>query len=196
MSPNTHQAPTRIAPTRDSIFVGNYTRSSQLVWITDLRDFRISLFNHKVVVWRRKIIIKRCSHLQASRRWVTHRRREGLKSNHFSNNLPDQNEDVLFNPRNPVNPDSKHNCKLPKPQTHRLQQQWNPIIRKIRDSDTLFTGIFNGTCRRKDDACIISTGWLKNRLVPDSVRFCWKQGLPRAPFSPLCFDIFPHNSFG
>ena len=30
MSPNIHQTPTRIAPTRDSIFVGNYARSSQL----------------------------------------------------------------------------------------------------------------------------------------------------------------------
>jgi len=30
-----------------------------------------------------------------------------LKSNHFSNNLPDQNEYVLYNPINPVNPDSK-----------------------------------------------------------------------------------------
>jgi hypothetical protein len=30
-----------------------------------------------------------------------------LKSNHFSNNLPYQNEYVLHNPINPVNPDSK-----------------------------------------------------------------------------------------
>jgi hypothetical protein len=38
-------------------------------------------------------------------RYASAKRR--LKSNHFSNNLPDQNEDVLCNPINPVNPDSK-----------------------------------------------------------------------------------------
>jgi hypothetical protein len=43
------------------------------------------------------------------------------KNNPFSNNLPDQNEDVLFNPINSVNPDSKPNCKRPKAQTHPLQ---------------------------------------------------------------------------
>jgi hypothetical protein len=29
------------------------------------------------------------------------------KNNQFSNNLPDQNEDVNYNPKNPVNPDSR-----------------------------------------------------------------------------------------
>jgi hypothetical protein len=38
-------------------------------------------------------------------RYASAKRR--LKSNHFSNNLPDQNEYVLSNPINPVNPDSK-----------------------------------------------------------------------------------------
>jgi hypothetical protein len=32
-------------------------------------------------------------------RYASAKRR--LKSNQFSNNLPDQNEDVLFNPKNP-----------------------------------------------------------------------------------------------
>ena len=32
------------------------------------------------------------------------------KNNQFSNNLPDQNEDVLFNPRNPMNPDSRQDA--------------------------------------------------------------------------------------
>lgn len=36
-----------------------------------------------------------------------------LKSNHFSNNLPDKNEEVLYNPIKPVNSDSKPNCKRP-----------------------------------------------------------------------------------
>ena len=39
---------------------------------------------------------------------------------HPYNNLLTQNKDFLCNP---VNPDSKPNCKLPKPQTHTLQQQ-------------------------------------------------------------------------
>jgi hypothetical protein len=33
-----------------------------------------------------------------------------LKSNHFSNNLPDQNEYVFYNPKNPVNPDSRQDA--------------------------------------------------------------------------------------
>ena len=60
MSPNIHQAPTRIAPTRDSIFVGNYGRSSQMVLITDFRDFMISLLNQQVSGLSGKIIIKWC----------------------------------------------------------------------------------------------------------------------------------------
>jgi len=32
------------------------------------------------------------------------------KNNPFSNNLPDQNEDVNYNPKNPVNPDSRQDA--------------------------------------------------------------------------------------
>jgi hypothetical protein len=33
-----------------------------------------------------------------------------IKSNHFSNNLPNQNEYVLYNPINPVNPDPRQDA--------------------------------------------------------------------------------------
>jgi hypothetical protein len=40
------------------------------------------------------------------------------KNNQFSNNLPDQNEDANYNPKNPVNPDSKARLKAtPKTKT-------------------------------------------------------------------------------
>jgi hypothetical protein len=40
------------------------------------------------------------------------------KNNQFSNNLPDQNEYVNYNPKNPVNPDSKPRLKAtPKTKT-------------------------------------------------------------------------------
>jgi hypothetical protein len=48
-----------------------------------------------------------------------------LKSNHFSNNLPDQTEDVLYNPINPINPDSRLRLKahLKTKTTYRQKQQ-------------------------------------------------------------------------
>ena len=61
MSPNIHQAPTRIAPTRDSIFVGDYARSSQLfesgftgflgLTITSLVSVRRLLLNGAFISW-------------------------------------------------------------------------------------------------------------------------------------------------
>ena len=61
---------------------------------------------------------RRCVHASAKRR---------LKSNHFSNNLSDQTRDALYNPENPVNPDSKPNCnRLPK-----LKQRIANNIREI-----------------------------------------------------------------
>ena len=45
----------------------------------DLRDLRISLFNHNVSGLSGKVIIRWCFHLQAFRRCVTHRRKEGCK---------------------------------------------------------------------------------------------------------------------
>ncbi len=76
---------------------------SKLVWIRIYRIFRI---NHNVVVLIRKIIIIWCFHCQAFRRCVTHLRKEGYEVIFYDDHCA-KNEDVLCNPVNPVNPDSK-----------------------------------------------------------------------------------------
>jgi hypothetical protein len=65
--------------TSPQIFEWKLRAQQPLVWIRDLRDFRISLFNHNVVDLGGKVIIKRCFHFKASRRCVTHRRKEEYK---------------------------------------------------------------------------------------------------------------------
>ena len=73
-------------------------------------------------------------------RYASAKRR--VKSNLFSNNLPDQNDDVLFNPKNPVNPDSKPRRQAPPKTktTYRKKHTWNPLIFKIHDSEHLISG--------------------------------------------------------
>jgi hypothetical protein len=56
-------------------------------------------------------------------RYASAKRR--VKSNLFSNNLPDQNDDVLFNPKNPVNPDSKPRRQAP-PKTTTTYRKKHP----------------------------------------------------------------------
>jgi hypothetical protein len=66
------------------------------------------------VIQKRGIAVINTSNLSGGEktlRYASAKRR--LKSNHFSNKLPDQNEDILYNPINHVNPDSKPQLQAP-----------------------------------------------------------------------------------
>ena len=98
MSPNTYQVPTRIAPTRDSIFVGNYARSRH--WFeSGFSGFRGLTITSLVSVGR--LLLDGAFIYRPFADALSIGEREGVKSIQFTNNPQVQSEDVLFNPLNP-----------------------------------------------------------------------------------------------
>ena len=87
------------------------------------------------------------------------------KKQYSTNNPYFQTEDVFYNPRNPVNPDSKPNKQYPYTNKHHartqviIHNQWNPVNPLIHDAEKGIVGKYDiETCRGEDAKHRVSTG--------------------------------------